>query len=93
MKNTNNGGKGDIITSNIYRWDVQNLRIMDKLAAFGSGAGLTQMESTWSANEIDVEYLSDKSGEYRAVKKDTDLYLTNTECVILNKFFTANPQT
>lgn len=78
---------GEALQTNIYKWRTGKYQIFDRLEGFGitEPEALTTLNSTWSANLIELEFKNDKENVKRAVKQDADKYVTNSQSVLLKR--------
>ncbi|MBS1508888.1 MAG: hypothetical protein JSS79_19785, partial [Bacteroidetes bacterium] len=77
--------QGPVLQTNIFTWNLVDYTLLEKLKMFGltKPAALTELNSTWSSNLIDLEFKYDKQNIKRAVKKDSDKYVSNTQIVLI----------
>jgi hypothetical protein len=76
---------GTALQTSIYKWKTGKYKIFDRLERFGitEPEALTTLNSIWTTNLVELQFKTDKDNIERAVKKDTDKYITNSQTVLL----------
>lgn len=81
---TNSTIEHGTLETSIYKWNP-SYSVLKKFEEFGNpkSAGLDKFNETWSAHTITIEFKVDKNSKNRALKKDTNTYVSNSECVLI----------
>lgn len=73
------------LETNIYRWN-NAFKVLDKLHDFGSPTAVAEqkLKEVWNNHEIEIDFIKDKNSILRALKKDTENYVSNSDIVLID---------